>query len=83
MHNRSRERETFQRFCMFTFKAVHLDVINKRRRRREKKKKGRQRCSATPSRFLPLIATSQVTAHRFLRRQRSLSATLTDSLSCV
>lgn len=47
-----------------------------------KKIKGRRCCSATPSRFLLVMVASQVTAHRFLRRQRSLSATLTHCLVC-
>lgn len=40
---------------MFTFKAVHLDVINKRRRRREKKK----RSTAVLSNTLPLPAADR------------------------
>lgn len=80
MHKRSKKKikKNIPEVLYVYIKVVHLDVVNERRR---KKKKGRPCCSATPSSFLPLIAASQVTAHRFLRRQRSLSAT--DSLSCV
>lgn len=62
---------------MFTLKSCILMSSKK-----DGEKKKRPTVLLSNTRFLPVIAASQVTAHRFLRRQRSLSATLTHSLVC-